>query len=278
MMLPARVEYPVIAVGDLHGRVEWLDKLVAKLVRLPEWPAARLVFLGDLVDRGEAVKDLVSRVIELLKAKPGSTCVMGNHDLALVNAAGLHDRPPPEYWVRRYGGEYDHLGTFQSYLDGYQPDYLPAARWAEDLARLKAAIPPDHREFLANLPWVAEAEGHLFLHTGLSPELDCPPSVQLECLRRKVWDRAVVNPRFGTHTDRLFTPEYPVWLGADRRLSANPLPFWGKVQVTGHERIPNPDANAVRIRIDTSGGAVEPLTACLLRGPTDPPEFVFSNG
>ena len=31
MNLPTDVEYPVIAVGDLHGRVEWLDKLVAKL-------------------------------------------------------------------------------------------------------------------------------------------------------------------------------------------------------------------------------------------------------
>jgi serine/threonine protein phosphatase 1 len=143
---------------------------------------------------------------------------------------------------------------------------------------LHDSIPPEQRDFLANLPWVAEAEGHIFLHNGLSPELDCPASVQLECLKRKVWDRAVVNPKFGTETGRLFNPEYPVWLGADKRLSANPLPLPGKVQVSGHVRIDAPDANAVRIRIDTSGGVSEPLTACLLRGPTDPPEFVFSDG
>ena len=95
MNLPTTVEYPVVAIGDLHGRVEWLDKLVAKLERLPEWPAARLVFLGDLVDRTDTVKALVSRVMELIAARPGSTCVMGNHDLALVSAAGLHDRTPP---------------------------------------------------------------------------------------------------------------------------------------------------------------------------------------
>jgi serine/threonine protein phosphatase 1 len=87
-----------------------------------------------------------------------------------------------------------------------------------------------------------------------------------------------VNPRFGTDTDRLFTPDYPVWIGADRKLSANPLPFPGKVQVSGHIQIDEPDANPVRIRIDTSGGVREPLTACVLRGPTDPPTFVFSNG
>src|SRR5207248_8069951 len=127
MNLPTTVEYPVIAIGDLHGRVDWLDKLVAKLERLAEWPAAKLVFLGDLVDRCDTVKELVSRVLELIAAKPGSTCVIGNHDLALVGAAGLGG-PPSEYWVRRYASAYDHKWTFRSYL-GRTPDYLPAGRW-----------------------------------------------------------------------------------------------------------------------------------------------------
>jgi serine/threonine protein phosphatase 1 len=277
MQLPTRVEYPVIAIGDLHGRVEWLDELVAKLRRRPEWPTARFVFLGDLVDRTDTVKALVSRVLELIAEKPGSTCVMGNHDLALVSAAGLHERPPPAYWVKRYGDAYDHKWTFLSYL-GYTPDYLPVGRWERELAALKAAIPPEHRAFLAQLPWVAEADGHIFLHNGLSPELDCPAPVQLTCLHRKVWDRAIVNPRFGTDTDRLFTPEYPVWLGADRKLSENPLPLAGQIQVSGHIKIDAPDANGVRIRIDTSGGIVEPLTACILTGAAAEPVFVFSNG
>jgi serine/threonine protein phosphatase 1 len=275
MELPSRVDYPVIAIGDLHGRIEWLDKLVAKLRQLPEWPKARLVFLGDLVDRTVTVKALVSRVIELIAQKPGSTCVCGNHDMALVGATGL-GRPPRAYWVRRYGDAYDHKFTFQSYL-GRTPDYFSFDDWVKDLAALRDAIPPDHREFLANLPWVAEAEGHVFIHNGLSAELDCPASVQLECLRRKVWDRAVVNPKFGTDTDRLFTPDYPVWIGADRKLSENPLPVPGRPQVSGHIHVPAPDANAVRIRIDTSGGVREPLTGCLLRGPGADPVFVFSD-
>jgi serine/threonine protein phosphatase 1 len=273
--LPTTLDYPVIAIGDLHGRLDWLDKLVARLRRLPEWPAAKLVFLGDLVDRYPEVKGLVSRVLELIAEKPGSTCVMGNHDLALVRAAGL-DGPPSESWARRYADNYDHVPTFRSYL-GKEPQYYSADDWRNDLRLLREAIPADHREFLANLPWVAEAEGHVFLHNGLSPKLDCPASVQLHCLRNKVWDRAVVSPKFGTDTDRLFNPEYPVWLGADKQLSADPLPVPGKVQVTGHVRIDAPDANAVRIRLDTSGGVREPLTACLLRGPAADPVFVFSN-
>jgi len=276
MQLPARVEYPIFAVGDLHGRVEWLDKLVARLRTRPEWPAAKFVFLGDLVDRCPDVKELVSRVLALIAEKPGSTCVTGNHDLALVRGAGLDGIPSAE-WVARYASNYDHKPTFQSYL-GRTPDYMPAGRWEKELADLKQAMPAEHSEFLASLPWVAEAEGHIFLHNGLSPALDCTASVQLECLRRKVWDRATVNPRFGTDTDRLFNAEYPVWLGADKHLSAHPLPLPGKVQVTGHVMVPAPDANAVRIRIDTSGGVCEPLTACVLTGPTAPPVFVASNG
>src|SRR5262245_10290899 len=100
MQLPAQVEYPIIAIGDLHGRVEWLDRLVAKLRLRPEWPHAKLVFLGDLVDRHPDVKQLVSRVLGLLSEKPGSTCVAGNHDFALVKAAGL-DGPPSAEWAWR---------------------------------------------------------------------------------------------------------------------------------------------------------------------------------
>jgi serine/threonine protein phosphatase 1 len=274
MHLPTNVDYPAIAIGDLHGRLDWLDRLVAKLRSLPEWQAARLVFLGDLGDRSDRVRETVDRVLELIAEKPGSTCVMGNHDLALVKAAGL-DGEPVESWVRRYGDNYDHVPTFTSYL-GKEPQYHSFEDWQNDLALLREAIPANHRDFLASLPWVAEAEGHVFIHTGLSHELDCPASTQLHCLRKKIWDRAVVSPKLGTETDRLFNPDYPVWLGADKRLSASPLPVPGKVQVSGHIRIAAPDASAVRIRIDTSGGVAEPLTACLLRGPAEEPTFVFS--
>jgi serine/threonine protein phosphatase 1 len=212
--------------------------------------------------------------MELVSTKPGSTCLMGNHDLALVNAAGLHGQPPPEYWVSGYRMRYDHEKTFLSYL-GRSPN---RSNWKVELAALRAAMPIEHREWLANLPWVAEASGHLFLHNGLSPELDCGPTIQLELLKRKRWVREEVQPRFNTATDRFFTPHYPVWLGADKKLSANPQRYPGKVQVTGHVKVDSPDANDTRIRIDTSGGEREPLTACLLRGPDQAPVFVFSNG
>ena len=276
MTLATTLDYPLIAIGDLHGRAAWLEKLITRLERLPEWPAARLVFLGDLGDRCDTVHDAVELVRQLLLAKPGSTCVAGNHDLALTRAAGLDGLPPSPYWVDRYGSSYDHRYTFESYL-GRPPAATHGPEWVEELAALKAAMPMTHKDLFAAMPWCAEAEGHLFLHCGLSPEFDCPAKVQVECLHRKLWARNVVHPKLGTKSDRMFSPDYPVWLGADRKASKFPLPYPGKVQVTGHEFTRRPDANAIRIRIDTSGGTTEPLTACVLRSPTDAPTFVFSD-
>jgi serine/threonine protein phosphatase 1 len=137
-------------------------------------------------------------------------------------------------------------------------------------------MPEGHRVFLADLPWVAEAGGHVFIHNGLSPELDEPAEIQLELLRRRKW-AGYVAPRLGTDTHAKFDPEYPVWLGADKRLSECPLPVPGRVIVSGHVRIASPDVNSVRVRLDTSGGVAPPLTACLLRGAGVLPEFVFSH-
>jgi serine/threonine protein phosphatase 1 len=78
----------------------------------------------------------------------------------------------------------------------------------------------------------------------------------------------------GTKTAALWQNYYPVWLGADRKINDRPLPHPGKVLVLGHVTVGAPDVNAVRIRLDTTGGVHPPLTAAVFRGPTEPPEFV----
>ena len=275
--LPTAVEYPVVAIGDLHGRRAWLAALADRLRTLPEWPAVSLVFLGDFGDRGDDVRGGLDLVLTLIAGCPGSTAVMGNHDLALTRAAGLDGLPPSAYWQRRYGADYDHLPTFASYL-GREPDRSTPAAWAAELAALRDAMPAAHRDFLAGLPWLVRAPGHAFLHCGLSQHLDCTADAQLELLRRKVWDRAAVSPKFGSTLDTYFDPEYPAWLGADRTASRDPLPIPGVVQVTGHQHTRRPDASPVRIRLDTTGGMHPPLTACLLTTADALPVFVTAAG
>lgn len=275
MPLPTQLDYPIIAVGDLHGQHGFLDRLVARLREHEVWPHARLVFLGDLVDRGPDVKGTVQRVIDLLAEKPGSTCVMGNHDYALANALGLLGEPD-DYWVKRYGTNYDSGATVRSYLCR-EPAYYSLEDWRAVLELVYDAMPESHREFLRDLPWLAEASGQLFLHNGLSPELNEPAEIQLHALRRRRW-ADVVSPKLGTKTASLWQTHYPVWLGADKRINENPLPVPGRVQVLGHVKVDRPEVNAVRIRLDTSGGVSEPLTAAVFRSAAAPPEFVTSTG
>jgi serine/threonine protein phosphatase 1 len=273
MDLPTTLNYPIIAIGDLHGQHEDLRRLIETLEPLPEWPECALVFLGDFVDRNPGVKEAIDLVLELLRRPGGGSAVMGNHDLALVRAARLDGGPASPYRVERYRNRYDHQETFESYLGRTAMTWGNA--WEEELEALREAMPDQHRAFLSSLLWVFEAPGHLLLHNGLSDELRATPEEQVEALRSKRWERSLLGPIPGTETDRLWQNDYPVWLGADRGLSESPLPYPGKVQVTGHKPVRRPDASDVRIRIDTSGG-IGKLTACLLRSAEADPEFVSS--
>ena len=64
-------------IGDIHGHYDTLMKLVAKL------PSdAKLIFVGDLIDRGSQSAEVVKFVRE-----GGHGCVMGNHE-QLMDAFG----------------------------------------------------------------------------------------------------------------------------------------------------------------------------------------------
>ncbi|QDU97246.1 metallophosphoesterase [Lignipirellula cremea] len=77
---------PVDIVGDVHGEIEPLHALLRRLGydeqgRHPE--NRRLVFVGDLTDRGPdspAVVDLVQQLLDDGRAQ----CVLGNHDFNLL--------------------------------------------------------------------------------------------------------------------------------------------------------------------------------------------------
>jgi serine/threonine protein phosphatase 1 len=271
MTWPMAVDYPIVAIPDLHGQRGFLERLLGRLEALPEWPRCAVVFLGDFVDRGPDVRGTIDQALSLAARHPRVAAVMGNHDLALVRAARLDGGPPSASWIAGYRDRYDHGETFLSYL-GRRPGYDD---WEGELEALRAAIPDTHRNFLVSLPWLVEAPGHLFLHCGLSPELDHTAEDQLAALRQRRWDETL-RPLPGTRTAALWQLDYPVWLGADRRLSDRPLAFPGRVQVTGHVHLAVPEADTVRIRLDTSGGYREPLTACLLRSAGDPPVFITS--
>ncbi len=66
-------ERAIVVVGDVHGCIEELDELLKVIQYNPA--KMRLVFLGDLMDRGPDPVACVRRVREL-----GADCIMGNHE------------------------------------------------------------------------------------------------------------------------------------------------------------------------------------------------------
>lgn len=67
------MEKKVVVVGDVHGCIDELNLMIKLIAYNPD--DTRLIFLGDLMDRGPDSAACVRRVREL-----GAECIMGNHE------------------------------------------------------------------------------------------------------------------------------------------------------------------------------------------------------
>jgi protein phosphatase len=87
---------PFDVVGDVHGCGDELEALLDALgyardaAGVYRHPARRLAFVGDLVDRGPRVPDVLRVAMDAADAG-AAFCVPGNHDAKLVKK--LHGRP-----------------------------------------------------------------------------------------------------------------------------------------------------------------------------------------
>lgn len=89
MLVTSLMPGPVDVIGDVHGELEVLEKLIAALgygERGAHPDGRTLVFVGDLVDRGPSSLGVVTRVAELVAAGRAQ-CVLGNHELNIIRGA-----------------------------------------------------------------------------------------------------------------------------------------------------------------------------------------------
>ena len=131
----------ILLVGDVQGCAQALDELLAAAGFSPS--RDRVVFLGDLVNRGPDSLGVLRRVSALGSA---ATCLLGNHDLHLLAVA---------HGVRKL-----HRGdTFADVLQAGD-----AADWLHWLAQQPLA----HRE-----------SGWLCVHAGLAPQWSAQDALDL---------------------------------------------------------------------------------------------------
>lgn len=171
----------LFAVGDIHGRLDLLDRLLARLdaEEGAREPGAGLIFLGDYVDRGPAVRDVVDRLVALKAERPETIFLMGNHEEALAKFLNApEDRAD---WLD-WGGE----ETLESY--GVRG---AAARPARELAEdLRSRLPAAHAAFLDSLGLSTQVGDYFFAHAGVKPgvALDAQKAEDLLWIRAEFHD------------------------------------------------------------------------------------------
>jgi len=161
----------VLAVADLHGHLAVFKKLLGELDKALGQEYV-LVTLGDYVDNGKEIRELLEFLIGL-KEERGDRFfpVLGNHDLACLRALGWPTDKPDQVWFDRWAGRYWNVG-------GGTPQQYGAYSAIE----FKEKFHKDHYTFLANLPWFVECEGFFFVHAGLEKG---PLAPQRELLRAR---------------------------------------------------------------------------------------------
>ncbi len=149
------------AIGDIHGDLDQLRTLVAKLPLLNAEDT--LVLLGDYLDRGPKSMDVV-RVVRALERDLGCkvVCLRGNHEDAWLRVL---ERGWPEFVFPPENGC---LATMRSYVGGPVPrdEELPNETESEALFA-GTFLPDDVVRWMKGLPYWYEDEHAIYVHAGL---------------------------------------------------------------------------------------------------------------
>lgn len=220
-------EWPVYAIGDIHGRKDLLDRLLERISVHNGDQAAELIFLGDYVDRGPDSRAVIETLVN--RRRGGHlrwTFLKGNHEATLLDF--LKDPSVGPAWLQYGGAE-----TLMSY--GVRPPLLKGdeAAWAAASEAFAAALPERHVEFLSALELSVDRGGYMFVHAGVDPSRPLHSQEEKDLL----WIR-------------------DAFLGDSRRLE--------RLVVHGHTPEPAPHRDARRVGVDTGAYQTGMLTAAVI--------------
>jgi diadenosine tetraphosphatase ApaH/serine/threonine PP2A family protein phosphatase len=222
--------YRAYVVGDIHGRLDLLDKLLGEIhTELAERPArkALIVFLGDLIDRGPNSAQVIERLRSYHRDGIQTVFLLGNHEEVLLRILE-GDRSPIPNWLM-FGG----LECLKSY--GVDPQLIGAYPDDKALTIIRLAIPKQHEEFLKSFVDTCRFGDYLFVHAGIRPGVPIDDQVQSDL-------RWIREPFLMDDTDH------------------------GCVVVHGHTISPEVEERPNRIGIDTGAYRSGILTALAIEG------------
>lgn len=226
------MQEPIYAIGDVHGQLEELER-VLDLIEQDGGPDAKVVFVGDYVDRGLNSKAVVQCLIDGQAAGRNWICIKGNHDRYLTRFLADQTIYDPStssglYWFNpRLGGDKTMLSYGVIAEDGM--DISPIH------AQALQAVPKAHRDFLENLPLMHVTDALLFVHAGIRP------GVPLD--QQKEDDLVWIRQGFLDHD----------------------APF-DHLVVHGHTALEHPEHAGNRVNLDGGAGYFRPLHAAVFEG------------
>ena len=154
----------VYAIGDVHGRLDLLRALIARIEAddAARGPAATsIVFLGDLIDRGPESRGVVEFLMAY--AASGADCVFltGNHDEVFSRAASGEREAVSR--LHQMGGR----ATAISY--GIAEAEYDAGSYGDLAALLRERVPQEHIAFIRSFRDWCQIGDYVFVHAGIRP-------------------------------------------------------------------------------------------------------------
>ena len=165
--------YRAYAIGDIHGRLDLLDQLLAQIeadIAARRTKQNLVVFLGDLIDRGPQSAQVVERLRTWQPRDATTIFLCGNHEEVLLRVlAG--ERNILADWLK-FGG----VECLASY--GLDAAGLSDLSNVEAAAAVRAVIPTEHQAFLASFSDTFRFGDYLFVHAGIRPGLGVAAQAQ----------------------------------------------------------------------------------------------------
>jgi diadenosine tetraphosphatase ApaH/serine/threonine PP2A family protein phosphatase len=162
----------LLAIGDIHGCLDPFRELVEQKIRLTG--EDRLVLLGDYIDRGISIREVIDYIIDLRERGFDIVTLMGNHESMLLDSC--NSEKSLYNWF--LNGGYDTLASFG----------------IESVNELDSK----YLEFFSNLLYYYRMDPFIFVHAGFNDEISDP----FEDKVQMIWSRreSYANPVFARNT------------------------------------------------------------------------------